>query len=169
MAHSLLNFKQMKKNVYLLVMLTCLFIAACTGGSRKETKSFHDSLDSNDTLAMISLADSCMTLLKGSQIDYALDMLQAYNDSTHSISPLSEEQRAIYRNKFSMFPVLSYERVYYSFQKDGCNDVKYSVVFAEDPNNGPAKTSYMFNPVKIDGLWYLTVKTSGQDINMNRR
>ena len=64
----------------------------------------------------------------------------------------------------------NFERVSYSFQLEGCNDVKYKVKFAESDNveeTGEFKTMYMFNPVKIDGTWYLTVKRPGQDFDTN--
>ena len=66
---------------------------------------------------------------------------------------------------FRIFPVVDYELVYYSFQLEGINDVKYKIIFAQEENvaeNGEAATALMFNPVKVDGSWYLTVKKAGQ-------
>jgi hypothetical protein len=50
--------------------------------------------------------------------------------------------------------------------------VKYEVVFATAEQAGtpePAKTGYMFNPVKVDGEWKLCVKTLSDDIDMSNR
>lgn len=71
-----------------------------------------------------------------------------------------------------LFPVLEYSRIYYSFQLEGCNDVKYEVVWATADKTGTnqdAKTAYMFNPVKVDGSWKLCVKTASDEIDMNMR
>ena len=102
-------------------------------------------------------------------LDEALDMLYEYDDSTHSVTPLSEETRSAYKKKFTMFPVVKYTRAYYSFNAEGCNDVKYNVSFGEDFDGQSPKTAFMFNPVKIDGQWYLSVKRSDQSLDeMNR-
>ena len=114
------------------------------------------------------MCDDAMEALKAKNIDKVLASLCEYNDSTKEVKSLSTETAQRYRRQFTMFPVLSYERKYYSFQLEGCNDVKYEVVFATAEQAGteePAKTAYMFNPVKIDGQWVLCVKTADEEID----
>ena len=68
--------------------------------------------------------------------------------------------------------MLSYSRLYYSFQLEGCNDVKYEVTWATKEQAGTSeapKTSFMFNPVKIDGTWKLCVKTPADEIDQEMR
>ena len=75
-------------------------------------------------------------------------------------------------DKFKMFPVLRYERKYFSFQLEGCNDVKYDVIFASGKDAGinkPAVIGYMFNPVKIDGEWRLCVKTANDFYDVTKQ
>ena len=45
---------------------------------------------------------------------------------------------------------------------------KANIIFADEEHpevNGVPKTSFMFNPVKVDGQWYLTVKRADQNID----
>lgn len=117
---------------------------------------------------MLSLCDNCMELLKNKDIEGALSMLYEYDDSTKQVFPISEATRMRYERLFNMFPVLSYQRQKFTFMLEGVNDVKYDVIFAEESHpevNGVPRTSYMFNPVKVDSVWYVTVKRPDQDIS----
>lgn len=162
----------MRKIVYFTLIATCLLtIASCNQKSKsqfEQKEEFRESLNKQDTVQMLKLADDCMELLMHKNINGALDMLNEYDDSTNSVTTLSEQTRANYLRIFNMFPVLKYQRVSYSFMLEGLNDVKYDVIFAEEEHpeiNGVPKTSFMFNPVKIDGQWYLTVKRADQEID----
>ena len=65
--------------------------------------------------------------------------------------------------RFKSFPVVSYERLYHSFSTEGNNDISYSYVFAPASGGRSAQTmKLMFNPVYIDGSWYLTFKDGSQ-------
>ena len=133
---------------------------------------FRSELTEEDTAAMLKLCDDAMAQLKAKDYNAVLANLHEYTDSTQEVKPLTEKTRQRYLNKFKMFPVLDYTRVYYSFQLQGCNDVKYDVTFATAKQAGtaePAKTAYMFNPVKVDGTWKLCVKTATDEIDMNMR
>lgn len=117
---------------------------------------------------MLSLCDSAMEMLKNKQIDKVCDMLYEYTDSTQEVKPITPETLKRYRNQFKTFPVLEYHRRYFSFQLEGCNDVKYDVVFATAEEAGTDKdatTGYMFNPVKVDGTWKLCVKTADDEFD----
>ena len=123
---------------------------------------FRSTLSSSDTTQMLQLCDEAMEQLKNHSYEKVLSSLYEYNDSTKEVKPLSETLMRQYRSNFETFPVIEYRRVYYSFLLEGCNDVKYEVIFATPEQTGtdePAKTAFMFNPVKIDGQWYLCVKT----------
>lgn len=154
--------------------ITFLFVLAMNSCKDKPQKPiltdsqiFQASLNEEDTLQMLRLTDECMEFLKNKNIDGALAMLYEYDDSTHQVSPLSDETRIRYERLFSMFPVLSYQRQFFKFMSEGLNDVKYEVIFAEESHpekNGVPKTSFMFNPVKVDSVWYITVKRPDQEI-----
>lgn len=159
----------MKRFFYLFaIVLAVTFIASC-GNSNKQrdvVKEFQNGLTSEDTASVLNLSDSCMELLKQQKYDEALAMLSEYDDSTGTLVPLSEELRASYMKRFKLFPVVSYFVSGYIFKSEGINDVKYEVAFGEpDPKTGNTpKTSFMFNPVLVEGQWYLTVKQADNEI-----
>lgn len=166
----------MKKS-YALITIAALSLS--TVSCRHQQKSrmqrveeFRSELTEADTAAMLKLCDDAMEQLKNRQIDKVLASLYEYTDSTQELKPLSPELKKRYTKMFNLFPVLDYQRVYFSFQLEGCNDVKYDVTFATAEAAGTDKaptTAYMFNPVKIDGDWKLCVKTADDEIDMEKR
>ena len=111
-------------------------------------EEFRSELNEQDTLTMLKLCDDCMNSLKAGKIDQVIASLYEYNDTTEEVTPLTPATEKSYRKMFKIFPVLDFERVSYSFQLEGCNDVKYKVKFAESDNveeTGEFKTMYMFN------------------------
>lgn len=142
--------------------------SSCTScGNKTQTREaqieeFRSELTKEDTTTMLKICDDAMELLKAKKYDRVLDNLFEYTDSTKEIKPLTDKTRKQYLSHFKMFPVLEYQRCYYSFQLEGCNDVKYRIVWATAEQAGTAEapsTAFMFNPVKIDGVWRLCVKT----------
>jgi len=131
--------------------------------SRSEKiEKFRSQLASDDTTIVLRMCDAAMDMLMNQQYDEVLASLFEYTDSTKEVKPLTPQTAEKYLRKFKMYPVMRYERKYYSFQLEGCNDVKYDVIFASGEAAGtstPAIIGYMFNPVKVDGQWRLCVKT----------
>lgn len=159
--------------------VTMVTIVSCSDKNRKDgttreeqIEEFRSELTSEDTTAMLRLCDDAMEQLKQQKTDQVLASLYEYTDSTQEVKPLSQATAAKYRRRFTLFPVLDYQRKYYSFQLEGCNDVKYEVTFATAEQAGtkePAKTAFMFNPVKVDGTWKLCVKTADDEIDRQMR
>ena len=172
----------MNKNVFLLISL--LFVAfgfsscsSCGGNKEHEPREervaeFRSTLSQEDTTQMLKLCDDTMEQLKHRNYNAVLASLYEYNDSTNEVKPLSAATAKKYTTMFRMFPVLDYHRLYFSFQLEGCNDVKYKVTWATAEQAGtkePATTAFMFNPVKIDGTWKLCVKTANEEIDQSLR
>lgn len=154
------------------ITIAILLSVSLTSCHKDKSKSeqvleFRSELTEQDTTQMLKLCDDCMELLKNRQIDKALGMLHEYDDSLKTVSPLTAEMTKRYEHVFNTFPVYEYTRSYYSFQLEGLNDVKYDIMFAE--NDKTAKTAFMFNPVRVDGTWYLCVKRADQDIDESKR
>ena len=172
-----LEFKNMKARIFFLFVIT-IAVYSCGNRSSKqydrdaEVREFRTTLTNADTTTMLKLCDDAMEMLKNKRYDDVLATLHEYSDSTKEAKPLSEATAKKYRRMFELFPVLQYERIYYSFQLEGCNDVKYRVTFAtaeaaktdKDP-----QTAFMFNPVKVDGTWKLCVKTANEEKDPYRR
>ena len=125
----------MKTKFFLLFVISIVFYS-CRNNSNKQIErdeqvlEFRSTLQKSDTTMMLKLCDDAMENLKNKKIDEVLAALHEYSDSTKEVRPLSESTAKKYRRMFELFPVLQYERIYYSFQLEGCNDVKYRVTFA---------------------------------------
>jgi hypothetical protein len=164
--------RKMKKLNYLLIAVAVLCLGTACSNKKKSreerVEEFRGMLTANDTTQMLQICDNAMEQLKGKKIDEVIATLYEYNDSTEELTQLTDQMKKRLARRFKMFPVLTYNRQYYSFMLEGCNDVKYEVVFATPEQTGAdsAKTMYMFNPVKVDGEWKLCVKTSKDDIDV---
>lgn len=105
-----------------------------------------------------------MSLLKERKFDEALDMIYYLRDSITAI-PMDSTQRTALKKIFKHHPVYKYELDYFNFSKQDLNDIKYRVQFfqLDGPNDHrPNTIGFMFNPVKIDGTWKLTMKNAWQ-------
>ena len=163
----------MKKIGYLVLGVVALMLATSCSNKKSQTREeqveeFRSMLTASDTTQMLQLCDNAMELLKGKKIDEVIASLYEYNDSTKELLPLSETMKKNLQHRFKMFPVLNYERQYFSFMLEGCNDVKYEVTFVPADKTGTgeaAKTMFMFNPVLVDGEWKLCVKTPDKEVD----
>lgn len=115
---------------------------------------------------MLKLTDDAMEKIHKGQFDAVLASLHSYDDSLKTVTPLEGVEKEKVKKSFEYFPVQKYKRVYFSFQLEGCNDVNYEITFDSIDN---ARTHFMFNPVKVDGVWYLCVKTTGDQIDEHMR
>ena len=155
---------------FYIILLALLVFASCgprysgAGGvkTQKDAEAeFTSSLTDKSKSEVVELADKCMERLKGGFVDEAVDMIYVlYNDVVYK---KSDSYTLQLQRRFRTFPVLSYERLYYSFSTEGNNDISYQYVFKEASEGSPASTmKLMFNPVYVDGEWYLTFKEMGQ-------
>ena len=168
------------KKLFTVVALFAVIIvySSCTSGqkpnksSETEDLAFGKSLSNEDTLKVLKLADECMELLKKQNIDQAIAMLYEYDEVSGGVKSLSSESEGRLRHNFRVFPVIEYEREYFSIMEEGVNDIRYKVWFAKEDNpekNGEPVVKLMFNPVFIDGQWYLCVKNPDQPVDELRQ
>ena len=160
----------MKRIVFILSIL--VLVASCKSGVRysgahgektqKDAEAeFLSSLTESDQDAVLNLAEDFMKKLKDGQVEEAVDMIYVlHNDVVYKKSAEYTDQLV---NRFKyVFPVLSYERRYYSFSTEGNNDISYSYTFGPERNGQAPTMRLMFNPVYVDGQWYLTFKDGSQ-------
>ena len=159
-----------------LVVFSCSLFTCCKSDKPKTridmVEEFRSGLTNEDSLTVVRMCDNAMDMLMNKQYDEVLASLHEYSDSTKEVKPLSSQTAEKYLRKFKMFPVMRYERKYFSFQLEGCNDVKYDVIFASGKDAGinkPAVIGYMFNPVKLDGEWHLCVKTENDFYDVTKQ
>lgn len=159
----------MKKLVFILTVLA--LVASCrprySGAHGEKTQKdaeaeFVSSLSQTDQDAVLALAEDCMKKLQAGQVEEAVDMIYILHDNV--VYQKSDDYTVQLVNRFtSGFPVLTYERLYYSFSTEGNNDISYSYTFGPAGDNGQAPTmKLMFNPVFVNGQWYLTFKDGAQ-------
>lgn len=121
---------------------------------------FLSSLTQESQDAVLALADECMDKLMAGEVEEAVDMIYVLYDDV--LYKKSDSYTAELMMRFRMFPVRSYERLYYSFSTEGNNDISYSYVFSPAKDGSPAQTiKLMFNPVYVEGQWYLALKDVG--------
>jgi len=165
----------MKKFSYVFFAIALLSTTIACNNKQKtreeQIEDFRIQLTAEDSTTMLRLADDAMEQLKGKHIDQVIASLYEYTDSTQEVKRLSDQTAKRYARLFKMFPVIEYEREYFSFMLEGVNDVKYKVTFATAEQTGtgePATTMFMFNPVKVDGEWKLCVKTPEDEIDQEK-
>ena len=160
----------MKKIVFILSIL--VLVASCKSGisysgahgekTQKDAEAeFLSSLTESDQDAVLNMAEDFMKKLKDGQVEEAVDMIYVlHNDVVYKKSAEYTAQ-LVSRFKY-MFPVLTYERRYYSFSTEGNNDISYSYTFGPERDGQAPSMKLMFNPVYVDGQRYLTFKDGSQ-------
>ncbi|MDO4826844.1 MAG: hypothetical protein Q4B16_04725 [Bacteroidia bacterium] len=155
----------------LAVLCTLFMLAACHNAGRQKYYTFESAqadfeatITAADSAAVKAATDEIMSLLQAGQLDDALSKVYVvYEDVLYRPA---DESLVNLKSKFKYFPVLSYEMTQMDFQTPAINDVTYRYVFAQSPDGSdPAAIKLAFNPVKIDGEWYITFK----DGNMTSR
>ena len=150
------------------LLLSCLLFSCGQKETKDRMKTYADaekdfvsSLTKKDSITILEMSQKCMDSLKMGSIEAALRMLYVVNNG--EVVTLSDENMEDFKKHFRTFPVIDYRLEYFSFSTQGCNDLKYKIEFAKKDLNGNVPTmAFMFNPVKIDGVWYLCIKDRNQ-------
>lgn len=146
----------MKKN--LIILLAILFVTSCKHKEKTyldEEEQFIASLTNQDTTYVLEMTEAFIKLIQNDMIDNAVNQVTTIYEG--QLYPASEEYREQLKNRFLAFPIESYELVRYSFSTQANNDVCYRYYF-DDTHS----MKLVFNPVKIDGQWYLALKDGTQ-------
>lgn len=133
-----------------IVFFVLLTFASCSRNSNSSQPLY----TSADTTLVYEMADSYLSLLHDNRFDDALNML--FEVSNDSIVPISEESRNNYFTQFETFPVVSFERTAVDWN-DWSILLNYRICFSENSTNStPFFYNIQLQPVRKDGLWYLT-------------
>lgn len=129
---------------------------------RDAEAEFTSSLSESDTLSVLKLSDRCMTLIQNGRIAEGVDMI--YVLSGNQVYQKNENFTNELIDRFTRMPVKSFKTDYYSFSTEGNNDICYLVEVDVDIPEGmpPVTMRVTFNPVYINGEWYLTMKDGNQ-------
>ncbi len=149
----------MKRSLFILLLgLTLLSSCKSTPKVRlyqDAERDFLAALTINDTLSVLSLGQNFMGALKAGEIDDALQDLCVVHENV--LYHVADESLAQLKSRFRKFPVADYQLVSYSFSTPGINDLVYRYSISGELGSGPAM-KLTFNPVKVEGSWYLTLK-----------
>lgn len=147
-----------------------LLMWSCGNSEKQQPKTFENAeeeftstLTEADTTKVLALATEVLDSIKSGNVEWAVESLCEV-DSTGQVMPLAPDARERVARRFKTFPVVDYELDYYTFSVPMLNDLKYRTYFRErleGETGGPAM-AVMFNPVKVDGQWYLCLKEAGQ-------
>lgn len=120
---------------------------------------FQRSLTEGDTLEILRLGNKFMDFLKAKETNDALSMLYEYDKTKDEMKSIGEGTREQFMVRFRKFPVEKYLLQKYSFILPMQNQLKYNIQFTMKTLNGDDNcvTAVMFNPVKFNGKWYLTI------------
>lgn len=147
----------------------CLVAVSCDNAPRKSgqktyqeaEQEFRASLTAVDSTTVLAMTDSIMALVDEGRYAEAVKDIKVLDGN--ALYEPSERYLEELERRFEMFKPIRIIRDYYSFSTAGVNDVKYRICFREESEGHPASfIAVTFNPVKIDGKWYLAFKDGYQ-------
>ena len=142
--------------------------SCCSRGGRttaqSEGEDYLSSLTKADTVSLLSMADSCMTLLVSGEYEKALAGVGYVDGET--IEAMTPEMIARTAMSFKSLGVHGFERSGFELSLSDKNTVSYRLKIGSssvpEPVEGTATvtptTGFAFNAYRIDGQWYLTLK-----------
>ena len=144
--------------------LAALALSSCgaRGGrttAQDEGKEYLSSLTKADTTSLLSMADSCMTLLVNGEYEKALAGV-GYVDGD-MIEAMAPEMIARTAMSFKSLGVHGFERSGFELNLSDKNTLSYRLKIGPSASSGTAvtpTTGFAFNAYRIDGRWYLTLK-----------
>lgn len=157
----------MKFSTFTFVSLVALALFAFSCNNSPKVKTYQDaekeflaSLTELDTFTVLAMGQEFMQdLMVGGNLDSALASLTLveYNVLYKVGDNTIEELKA----RYSKHPVTDYACIRYSFSTPGNNDLVYRYTTNGELGTGPGM-KLVFNPVKVEGNWYLTLKDAYQ-------
>ena len=156
----------MKRILYILIGLVLI----CSCGSRVSSTiektqkdaelNFTSTLTVDDTTAVKNLTETFLSLVMEDKVEDAVSMINVlsygvvYKPSDDYFDELVDRFRGMHISSYSL------EKVY--FTTEGNNDVCYSTVSHMYGSDQPMNIKITFNPIKVDGKWYLALKDGNQ-------
>lgn len=160
------RMKNFSKLFFFLLVMT-LILPSCTKESKKNENieaqleaEFRNSLNKEDSLRVVSLGDSVMNLFKENKIEQAISCISQL-DTLGNIQSLDDSRRIKLVRQFKFFPVNDFKLVDFIFNTSDQNIITYKISFdANSVETSTSTTNFAFSPVKVDGIWYLTIRQS---------
>lgn len=143
-------------------------ICSCHSGSKSPSvktqkmaeDEFVSSLTAADTTSMLGLTDRFMSLVAEDKVESAVDMVTVLYHGV--VYKPSQEYYDELVSRFRGMNLASYELEKYYFTTEGNNDVCYRTESKPLADGSSFKVKVTFNPIKVDGVWYLALKDGNQ-------
>lgn len=158
---------KMKFSTFTLVPVVALALLAFSCNNSPKVRTYQDaeneflaSLTEADTFAVLALGQEFMqNLMAGGDIDKALASLTVLEYNVlYKVGDSTIEEL---KDRYSKRQVTDYACVRYSFSTPGNNDLVYRYSTGGKLGAGPGM-KLVFNPVKVEDHWYLTLKDAYQ-------
>jgi len=157
----------MKKLLFMMMLVA--LVASCT--EKKETKKRFlrppsITLNAQDTTEIRQKVESHLALLEQKKIKELAEIL--YYVKNDSIFPLDEKRKADFIKGLSIFNIYDTKVKHLIIRSEYNNEVCVLMQILKDGNIEENKgvTKFYFNPVKIDGVWYITIRDkNAQGVN----
>jgi len=146
-----------KLTISALACVLCVWACNCSGDSTSsdEADAYISGLTSSDTSAVLNQTRECLELMLAGDYDSALHQIGYVDDDT--LCHLSPERAEAMKKRFSGMCLTGYELVSMEFVGPADNTVVYRLSFGRQ-GTANMTTKFAFNPILIDGAWYLSIK-----------
>ena len=152
-------YLNMKKSLFIFLAFAFALVS-CNRAPRnygEAEQRFVASLTQQDTVEVLKLGRDVMLGLRNGEADAAFSGL--YMLDGDELHPIDSASLSTMVQRFSGRPVRSYMISGLHFSTAANNDLSFRYSSSDNIGNGSA-LKLMFNPVKVDGKWYLTLKNA---------
>ena len=156
---------KMKRLSFFFAVLSALVVCSCNNSPKVRTyqdaeNEFLASLTKADSLKVLALGDEFMrNLMAGGDLDSVLTSLTMVENNV--LYRISDESVYEMKARFLARPVADFACLRYSFSTEANNDLVYRYTTSGKVGTAPGM-KLVFNPVKVEGNWYLTLKDGYQ-------
>lgn len=137
-------------------------MASCGSKQSAETEEtpFGQTLSADDTTKVLALAENCMQQLKAGNVDAAISSIYFIDDQDNTLVHIPDSVADRLKAKYTKLPVVDYTLDQFIFEDYDNNEVRYRIQIVRDQPD--VTMALAFNPVKLNGEWFLTMKGVGR-------
>lgn len=137
-------------------------MASCGSKQNAENEEtpFGQTLSADDTTKVLALAENCMQQLKTGNVDAAINSIYFIDNRDNTLVHIPDSVADRLKAKYTKLPVVDYTLDQFIFEDYDNNEVRYRIQIVRDQPD--VTMALAFNPVKLNGEWFLTMKGVGR-------
>lgn len=124
--------------------------------AESEETPFDQTLSADDTTKVLALAENCMQQLKAGNVEAAINSIYFIDVKDNTLVNIPDSVAARLKAKYKKLPVIDYHLDKFTFEDYDNNEVRYRIQIV--PDQPDVTMALGFNPVKLNGEWFLTMK-----------